>query len=412
MKSGPIWAIAWGGLALVLAAESVVHLRRDAAPPKTHEPRHSTSRQAEAPGSAKRSAAPSPSGSPSPTTLDMVSPTTGWAASPTQVWWTDDGGASWASVTPPGLPSGSTLILQALSADTAWVGESGNLADAGPYPVFLTTTHGQSWQKAEVPESSQAIGALSMLSAKEGFIATDMAGAMGSESMVVEETANGGSTWVTLPSSYSSTMAQTGAKPASPHPIPFGGDKSGMTWTSTEDGWITGGIAGSAHENAVVLKTRDGGADWYPVSLPAADGAPDWALPPQFFGQLRGIMAVQVDNAELSIYRTSNSGTSWTAGQPLPWPGGGSLWSFANAEAGMAIMMQGGTGDVVNGATLYRTANQGASWTPVPTNLSLTSVDALDLVTSETGFAMTSRAMSVLWETTDGGAYWHRVAGS
>jgi len=403
MRAGGAWAVGCGALALVVAGAMVQHGRHAAHQAKARG--GSPPREASAPPSLQAVAGFSPD------TLDMVSSTSGWAVTTDHVWWTDDGGARWANVTPRGVPSGSILSVEALGGAAAWVAVKMTAQDSGAASMFVTSSHGQTWRQVAVPQSAGGIDFLGMLSPARGFVATEVDGAAGSESIVLEATRDGGRSWTTLAGSISPSEVSTGDKPQSDHPIPFGGDKTGMGWTTMTDGWITGGIAGAAHENAVVLRTTNGGADWYRVTLSQASGAPDLALAPTFFGTQAGIMPVEVDGFSLSFYRTSNGGSTWTAGARLPWEQSvaPSLWSFANAADGLVLMQPGAAAGSAS-AALYRTDTAGASWEEMSTNLPLTHVVALDAVTPSVAWAATSGSIPGIWKTTDGGAVWRRIA--
>lgn len=363
-------------------------------------------------GSKKSGRRAPPRGHFDPDSLDMISTSVGWAWNQETVWWTQDGGRHWSLETPTPLPRGSTLSVRVVSKNVAWVAVANNLNQTPPFLAWVTMTHGTYWKKTKALPHNDGISFISADSAQVAWMATDMVGASGTESMVIDATTNGGVTWTMLPSSITSKMVQEPhTHPQSAHPIPLAGDKSGMAFASPQEGFITGGQTGQTEEVAMLWQTLDGGTNWFRIPLQAGTQL-TWTFPPKFFNAQDGLMAVAVNNVKLATYATDNGGRTWTSGSLLPFtPLGKPRWSFATMESGLYLGLTATTGGSVTGATLYKTTNGGHSWQRLSaTQLPLRQVIALDDVSATTAFAVTQiRGRSVIWETQDGGQKWRHL---
>lgn len=351
---------------------------------------------------------------PALTTLSMVTGNTGWGASQSQVFWTDTGWRSWTAVTPSRLPSGSTLVLDAVDATTAWVGVAADTANT-PAPLYLTVDHGKTWRRMAVPGSIDGLAWPHFFSAKVGYVAVGMVGTMGSETMVIQATGDGGEHWHTLRSSISPAMVTAGhLPPPAAHHIPFFGDKSGMVWATPSDGWISGGYVGPVSGGGMLYRTTDKGATWLPVALPGRGAnAPQWVLPPVFSSAAYGVVPVKIGPGLYVIDQTHDGGAAWTEGAALSWEmAGGSLWAFSGVSDGLAVSkILNGENTGVATSALYRTTDGGRSWTKVLTNLPLDAVTAITLVGGALAYASCSPGHGgVLWESGNGGSSWTPIS--
>lgn len=347
-----------------------------------------------------------------PQSIDMVSPSVGWVWSQDAVWWTQDGGQHWSVETPSPLPRDATLTVHLVSKNVAWAAVATNLTQKPPFSAWVTTMHGVHWNRTAAPPHNDGIAFIATTSGRAAWMATDMAGASGTESMVLDATVDGGKTWTLLPSSVTSQMmAQPHAHPKSAHPIPVFGDKSGVAFASSREGFITGGQTGQTAESAMLWRTMDGGNNWHRVPLAVRAGEVlNWTFAPTFFNAQDGLMAVEANNTEIATYATHDGGRTWTMGTLLPFTTqlGGPLWSFATMNFGLYLAKTTNGQGSITGATLYETANGGRSWRPLSVHsLPLRQVKALDDVSSTTAFAVTQRAGGgLVWETQDGGRTW------
>ena len=351
-----------------------------------------------------------------PETLKMVSGTIGWAWSLHHLWWTQDGGRQWVNVTPSGLPKSGLygvfsvggLVVGGLSGNRAWVGaeDEGSASDPGPnYPIWYTNTHGRTWHRVPVPDS-HVMGRIIFLTPRVGWLSAEMAGAAGSETMVIEATHNGGRTWYTLPSSITPAMVESGRlPPVRAHAIPFFGDKA-MTWSTPATGWITGTQGGKP----LLLRSNDGGRRWFPRPISHRAGQHlSFISSPEFFGGHDGVMAVTVTTSGAqAVYRTRDGGRKWIEGSTLP----ASIQQvdFGSYRDGLALGTTSNAHGVITTAVLYRTPDSGRRWFRLnPSGLPLRQNVSLDMISGQVGFALTSDPAAPLWKTTTGGTSWEPV---
>jgi photosystem II stability/assembly factor-like uncharacterized protein len=338
----------------------------------------------------------------------MVSPTVGWRGAMSR---TTDGGTTWRDVAPPSLPnfskgSGAGCVLDAAHA---WTTQA-----TGPSPVSATQLHvlatadgGQTWQQGTpVPASGVNMGvALEFIDPQNGWLLT-VTGADASPALTrtLYATSDGGLHWSRLASGSQSNGSSLGQ-------IAGGCSVSGMTFVSTDKGWLAwdcsrgNGAFPAQSGGTVVAATSDGGRTWTPLHLPSFPETADWTCgtsPPLLSGN-QGVLPVSCGgvghNSWAGIYRTSDSGDSWTVGQ-LPFWVQLSQVDFVDATTGF-VFTGVGTSD------LYRTTDSGRDWALVKKSVfSGQTVDEFQFIDATTGFAFTSPAPGVPWKTTDGGLTW------
>lgn len=331
-----------------------------------------------------------PTGGPSLTELKMVDAATGWALGSGKLYRTTDGGKTWASVLPSGV---SIADGKAPGADSVSFldGKSGWLAgkDSAGFAIFRTTDGGATWQKAAMGSPLGGVQ-LSFLDARHGWLLEHNGVAMGSEAVTVRATADGGATWT--------LVAQTDTRGDGTGAIPFGGGKSGLTFSNTSTGWLAGyqPVAGSAY----LIVTRDGGKTWHDQNLPAPQAYADaqfTSFPPQFFDSSHGILPATGHRVTL-FYATADGGKTWTAMTPVV--GGAeeqAAWALADASHGW----------VAQGNLLQVSTDGGKTWSERKTNVPLYGVRQLAFVGPTTGWALLGQGEQThLLRTSDGGATW------
>jgi photosystem II stability/assembly factor-like uncharacterized protein len=250
------------------------------------------------------------------------------------------------------------------------------------------------------------MGRIIFLTPRVGWLSAEMAGAAGSETMVIEATHNGGRTWYTLPSSITPAMVESGRlPPVRAHAIPFFGDKA-MTWSTPATGWITGTQGGKP----LLLRSNDGGRRWFPRPISHRAGQHlSFISSPRFFGAHDGVMAVTVTTSGAqAVYRTRDGGRQWIEGSTLP----ASIQQvdFGSYRDGLALGTTSNAHGVITTAVLYRTPDSGRRWFRLnPSGLPLRQNVSLDMISGQVGFALTSDPAAPLWKTTTGGTSWEPV---
>ncbi len=230
---------------------------------------------------------------------------------------TTNGGAAWSATAIPlsGQPNHQVF---ALSADVAFVCVNPSAGNDGR--IYRTTTGGTSWSMVYQNTGTGAfVNAVHMFDATNGFAMGDPVNSQ----WTLLQTTNGGSTW----NAYG-TLAQSGTE---------AGWNNSFEWRGTL-GWF-------GTNNSRVYYTTDGGAAWQSSATPAPN-----SYGVSFINTQLGMLGAATGVTAAS----TNGGTSWSA--------------TVNAGSGSALFPAGVSVPtqrwwMASGTTLYKTTNQGASWT-------------------------------------------------
>jgi photosystem II stability/assembly factor-like uncharacterized protein len=159
---------------------------------------------------------------------------------------------------------------------------------------------------------------------------------------------------------------------------------------------VTDHVAWAGGENAMVVVTTDGGANWEPVPIPGA-------------GRIQGLVAfdgtrcVVADGTD-TFWRTTNGGQDWNPVHSVPGTSINGIYFFDD-ENGWAI------GDPIAGTfVIVESSDGGLTWSPSPGPPSGGGHGfwrSFDWVGTEIGAFGTNQW--VIWRTTDGGASWDSV---
>jgi photosystem II stability/assembly factor-like uncharacterized protein len=161
--------------------------------------------------------------------------------------------------------------------------------------------------KGTAPDQSMGDCQIALLNAQVGWLLVGKGTATGSEAVDVLHTSDGGANWKVISVSNYKTVNNSAA-------IPFGGDKSGLSFVNATTGWVTGFTP--VDHFAWLYVTHDGGVTWQhqPIPLPG-DAFQVSTLPPIFFNATDGILPVVLPGPHgqaLNIYVTHNKGMSST----------------------------------------------------------------------------------------------------
>ena len=251
-------------------------------------------------------------------------------------------------------------------------------------------------------------GSLDFVNREDGWYTVTGLAAAGSSALFIYRTTDGGDRW--------SEVEQTSFM-ATPRPfsIPLGCDKNQASFLDAHTGWVT---AGCNSGSSFLYVTDDGGNSWRSQALGVKVSEYGYTTyPPQFVNGATGFMVGFIGNAPgppATLFVTTNSGTTWTAG-PTPgyFPGASSFidpddgWISFSGDTQTTPAIQPG---------LWVTRNAGRTWSNLHPNITLDGL-SLDFVTAELGWAATATptptsdtpSSTGFVQTTDGGHTWTAV---
>jgi photosystem II stability/assembly factor-like uncharacterized protein len=256
--------------------------------------------------------------------VDAVSREVAWTCSGDMVYRTTDAGQTWvptATVTTTEWFS----VIDALNADTAFVGGCGPECFGGDANIYRTTDGGQTWTAVYT-----ATGPISywngfhFFDAKNGIALSDPPEG---NAMLIVKTTDGGATWTPI------------ANPPTVTENEYGNFKT-LSFHDNLNGWFAtigfdGGMGGR------VFRTIDGGETWTGYNSGNTDAA--WAV--QFISPIIGI---RTWTSPPFLTRSTDGGQTWTAVSNLPvanirfmqaatgvnTPGQNQLWVYGEAGTG------------------------------------------------------------------------------
>lgn len=372
----------------------------------------------------------------------MVSPSMGWAvrwtgnpdvadAARPAAARTTDGGGTWTDVSPPAARpmltrADSYATLFALDARRAWLAVA-DVPDIGawaeqpaPTTVFATADGGRTWTASRpvpgpgIPRAQP--GWLYFTDAAHGWLMKDLGAEMGHEAVAIYRSGDGGAHWWLAARTPGIDDRQAG-----PSGLSVACDKTGITFTGADTGWLTTACNGG---RTVALVTHDGGLHWQPQQATACLGGCS-EYPPAFSGR-DGFLAVDGYGAGAALLVTADGGATWSRA-PLP-AGAGPLVSAQLVDARHGFLVTaappGRAPPVQQKRFLYRTADTGRTWEQLrPAGLPLGQPGlTVSFVTGSAGFAWINGGdapagspASPAYATSDGGKTWRsftpRMAG-
>lgn len=331
------------------------------------------------------------------TWLQMVDAKAGWALGSGGILRTTDGGRHWEAVTPPktSVPANSGSDFSTayfLNGQAGWVVTTHGGGDNDAL-VLRTADGGESWDTFTGPKAGRVY--INFTDAAHGWMLTDQYGvAMGSEPVAVYTTTDGGKDWALANKTDPSAQKPDGS-------LPFPGVKSGITFRDASTGWVTADLR--TGNQVWLYRTGDGGHTWQAQAVPVPAAFRDRQMrtcAPRFFDTKNGVLPVTLTPGYDTIfYQTRDGGLTWAATAPVKSKVssvGQLVWDFVDPSHGWAT----------DGVTLFATTDGGQTWKTLTPAVSLTSVQQLDFVTDQTGWAVLEQSGTTLLQTTDGGVTW------
>ena len=319
-------------------------------------------------------------------TIHMLDEMNGWAITDQgQVLRTSDGATHWQNVTPPGLGSGQP-VADFLDASHAWLGAIAPAASGSTQPatlLFRTANGGHTWDKTTF-QGDLFPYTPSFINSQDGWLETSLGAAAGSEGVAIYRTTDGGASWINVARALPTSNQDQSA-------LPFGGDKSGISFLNALTGWAIGTSA--ADRFLWLYITHDGGVTWLHQSLPlpaAVTAQQDFAATPYlptFYDSQNGSMLIVFDYpgfnpASYYLYVTHDGGASWQFTPQLP------LNEINQGNTSLPDFITANQGWLSDGSTLLMTDDGGQHWTKLQTNSTFNYIMELNFVSSTVGWAI------------------------
>ncbi len=337
----------------------------------------------------------------------MESETEGWAigglaGAEDHVLRTEDGGVTWADVTPPEPAQEMPYTRQVAigyfaDAGTGWVAyaQAPGFPGQPPAVVWHTSDAGQTWDSsfpldlAGLQETFVPFF-LGFADRQVGWLMVGVGAGMSHQYVVLYMTGDGGRTWERVLDPYGDSPIQVCWK-------------TGLAFADAQTGWLTRDCGGVV-DGAFVDVTRDGGRTWTSVELlPPADQPEAFGYPnacgthsPVLASPRSGLVGVSCEIYEPGevrlgpslVYRTEDGGASWSA---------------ASAPPGELGMLDGRL-TWAFGREIQRTPDEGLTWSLIK---SVSWDGQFDFVTLDRGWAVARDGEEIaLVRTVDGGATW------
>jgi photosystem II stability/assembly factor-like uncharacterized protein len=206
--------------------------------------------------------------------------------------------------------------------------------------------------------------------------------------VAIFQTTDSGQTWT---QNYTNDPTKAGAGDS----LPLGGLKSGMWATSMQKAWV-GGVT-YAPGTVYLFETADGGHTWRESAIDPPPGYSEAQLEtpgPVFVGAETAYLPVHVTSQYgvlLVVYVTQDGGNTWKL-SPAYVPMGGASNFISETD-----------GFIWNGASFYFTADSAQSWKTIEPDVTFTSAFAgMDFISPQVGY--------VLWDDGAGGRRIYRTA--
>ncbi len=332
--------------------------------------------------------------------IDVIGPGKLWLVDGYGMFFSSDWGNTWRYTRPPspGDPIANYSSVSFINSKDGWL-IAGIAKGLG---VDHTVNGGLSWTSGLLPKVAllgRVSDSLSFANPNDGFVTIEPYSPVGTNTSAILASTNGGSSWSVVKSQ-----------------VPVGRIK----FVSSNIGW------GLNPQGTELYLTKDGGASWKEVLLPAGNESQTVFKSltlPIFFGQT-GVLLAQPKSGNALVETTNNSGKTWTPYttpfQALPTMAPTVLGPICQTCVAVGsepfVAINSTTFIYLAAGKLYRTANGGQNWISVRTNTISAVVGSLgdhsvagplQFSSPNSGWAITTSDNLLL--TRDGGAHFSSV---
>ncbi len=356
--------------------------------------------------------------------INMVNESDGWAVGMTssstsdQILFTRDGGESWKIITPHHAfdsigSDNKSAVAYFSNREKAWVfyfNSDNSLPGTTSVVTWKTTDGGQNWTASQAFDiTGLQLGFfkpsdIGFSDDSHGWALIHLDSGMMHDYVTVFTTGDGGQTWQKIVDPTGSSLSQSC-------------DKSGITFSDANTGWVTGDCSGVV-PGVYFYRTTNGGSTWENQSLPAPPEMPnafsDGAIacksePPYFVDNTVGFALISCSDANTPggtktswIYKTENGGEGWTALPVLS--GSATVLYFQDRSLGWLGGLY--SPDTSFPSYVSQTTDGGMSWV---IRGGLDWVNQIDFISAQNGWAVTEAVIINLMKTTDGGWTWQKI---
>lgn len=344
-----------------------------------------------------------------PTSFHMIDAKDGWTMATVAtavrtipaILRTADGGATWYNVSPSDWKVSTNSGIETFFSkkSVGWVAATthGN----HEVDVFYTTNSGRKWVRSSIALPNHEYGNIiniQFVDRQHGWITVGVSTDSSQERSVVDifHSSDSGKTWKQVSTTGTRDFAQ------SQNGLPINASKMGVSFMSPTHGWAT---VYDRSNGTWLYRSQNSGTSWMPVHLTIKEvykhDTPIAYLPCFFsksdgaFGFYHDITVNGATHFKNALFLTHDAGHTWHETNPVQYnigPDGGT--------GGQTQILDMNHAFIIGGKDLFVTTNGGISW--VKHQLPTTEYQ-VDFINSDVGWATNG---AQVWKTTNQGKTW------